>query len=163
MGNDVAPSGPAPAGNQSVIDLIRATEAAAVKGGPPAAQALYAAWIERNADNPLLHAVLFNYSVVLSDAGDLAGARACLERAIAHNPDFMPAHINLGRIYERLGATGTAVQQWSVALDRLTAVNGTAIGYKTTVLNQAARVLEAANQDEPAGNMLRWYQRMLCF
>ena len=155
MGNEASPPAPMPERNLSVIELIRATEAASAKGGPKAAQALYAGWIEHNANDPLLHAVLFNYSVVLSDAGDLAAARACLERAVELNPEFMPAHINLGRVYERLGATASAVQQWSRALERLTAINGGSIAYKTTVLNQAARVLEAANQDEPAGNMLR--------
>ena len=139
----------------SVLDLIRAAETLKSSAGAPAVQALYAAWIEHNADNPLLYSVLFNHAVTLSDSGNLAAARECLERAVSLNPDFMPAHVNLGRVYERLGAVGQAVQQWAVILDKLAGVNGGAITHKTTALVQTARVLETANQDDHAEAMLR--------
>lgn len=140
--------------NLSVLDLMHAAESLRAAGTPEQIKTLYATWIEHNQDNPLLYAVLFNYAVILSDTGVLDFARECLQRAITLNPDFMPAYINLGRIYERLGAIGPAVQQWSTAIDRLAAVNGAAITHKTTAMNQAARVLESANQDEPAESML---------
>lgn len=139
----------------SVIDLIRTAETMKHSGQSTSVETLYTSWIQHNPDNPLLYAVLFNYSVVLSDTGKLDPARACLERAIALNPDFMPAHINLGRIDERRGAVGAAVMQWSAVLGKLAAVTGTAISHKTTALNQIARTLESANQDESAEDMLR--------
>ncbi len=139
----------------SVPDLIRAVEVLKQSGQAPAVGGLYAAWIEHNHSNPLLYAVLFNYAVTLSDAEQLEPARDCLERAIALNPDFMPAYINLGRIHERLGSVGLALAQWSAALSRMSAVTGTAVGHKTTTLNQSARALEAAEQDEAAEQMLR--------
>ncbi|MEJ1977989.1 MAG: tetratricopeptide repeat protein [Acetobacteraceae bacterium] len=89
--------------NLSILDLIRTAELLRQSDGLGPVQTLYAAWIQHNQDNPLLYSVLFNYAVTLSDSGDLNAARACLERAIALNPNFMPAHINLGRIHERLG------------------------------------------------------------
>src|SRR5215216_6151595 len=86
-----------------VPDLIRAVELLKQAGQVAAASALYATWIEHNAAHPLLYAVLFNYSVALSDADQLESARHCLERAVALNADFIPAHINLGRVLERQG------------------------------------------------------------
>lgn len=138
-----------------VPDLIRAVELLRQAGQGAAASALYATWVEHNSAHPLLYAVLFNYSVALSDAGQLAEARACLERAIQLNPEFMPAYINLGRVYERQGDVVAALSQWSAALGRMNALTGSAITHKTTALNQSARALEAAEQDAPAEQMLR--------
>lgn len=139
----------------SVTDLIRTAETLKQSGQAASVLTLYASWIEHNADNPLLYAVLFNYSVTLTDAGKLDLARGCLERAIALNADFMPAYINLGRVYERLGTLAPAVIQWSAVAAKLAAVNGSSITYKTTALNQSARALEGANQDASAEDMLR--------
>lgn len=138
----------------SVMDLIHAAEAAAAAGGPAAALPLYEAWVAHNADNPLLYAVLFNQSVILSAAGRLEEARAALERAVALNPDFLSAHINLGHVLERLGSPADAVMRWTDLLNRLAPVTGSAVAHKTTALNQLARVLEESQQDEPAEAML---------
>ncbi len=145
-----------------VQDLIRIAEALKLDGPPKAVETLYATWVQHNADHPLLYAVLFNYSVALTDAGNLALAGECLQRALSLNADFMPAYINLGRVQERQGNVGLAVAQWSAALGRMAAVNGPAIAHKTTALNQSARALEAANQDEPAESMLRQSLELDC-
>lgn len=139
----------------SVPDLIRAVEVLKQTGQAHAASTLYAAWVEHNETHPLLYAVLFNYAVALSDAEELEAARSCLERAIALNAEFMPAYINLGRIHERLGNVAAALSQWSAALTRMNSVTGSAVTHKTTTLNQSARALEAADQDEAAEQMLR--------
>jgi predicted O-linked N-acetylglucosamine transferase (SPINDLY family) len=142
-------------GNLSVPDLIRTTETFKQSGQGASIETAYAAWIAQNPNNELLYAVLFNFSVCLSDAGKLNQAQECLERSIALNPEFMPAHINLGRVYERQGKIGLAIIQWSAGLAKMTAITGTAILHKTTALNQSARALEAVNQDEAAEGMLR--------
>ena len=139
----------------TLIDLIRTAESLKQSGPGHSVETLYAIWIQYNSDHPLLYAALFNYAVILSDSGNLPMARECLERAIALNAEFTPAYINLGRIYERLGATGAAVMQWSTVLEKLAVVTGTAIAHKTTALNQIARTLEAANEDEVAEDRLR--------
>ncbi len=139
----------------SVADLIRAAETLKQSGQAKSAGPLYATWVQHNQDHPLLYAVLFNYSVTLSEFGDVKLARECLERAIALNPEFMPAYINLGRVLERQGNVGLAIVQWSAAISKMAAVNGPAITHKTTALNQSARALEAANQDAAAEAMLR--------
>ena len=141
--------------NLSVSDLIRTADTLKQSGQPQSILTLYSAWVQHNEDHPLLYAVLFNYAVALTDAGDLQAARERLERAIALNPDFIPPYINLGRIYERLGQPGMGVVQWSAALAKTTAINGSAISHKTTALNQSARSLETANQDQAAEDFLR--------
>ncbi|WP_158747243.1 glycosyl transferase [Acidisphaera sp. L21] len=139
----------------SVQDLFQVAQTLKQEGRPRAVQALYTTWIQHNEDHPLSYAVMFNHAVTLSDSGDLNGARGYLERAVTLNPDFMPGHINLGRVHEGLGAPDKAVQQWSDALGRLGAVTGSAVAHKTIALTQAARVLEASHQDEPAEDLLR--------
>jgi len=141
--------------NFSVAELIRTAETLKQSGQVHSLDTLYATWIEHNQDNPLLYAVLFNYSVTLADAGKLVPARELLERAVAINPEFMPAYINLGRVYERLGLVSLAVVQWSAVVAKLAPITGAALSHKTTALNQSARALETANQDEAAENMLR--------
>ena len=133
-----------------IADLIRAAEKLKAAGESVAAEALYAGWILVNPDSPLLYAILFNASVIQSEIGDLAGAQASLERAISLNADFMPAYINLGRIHERLGQPQAALTCWSTGTDRLSLINGAAITYKTTALNQMARMLESSSQDAAA-------------
>jgi predicted O-linked N-acetylglucosamine transferase (SPINDLY family) len=139
----------------SVSELIRTAETLRQSGQANSMETLYATWIQHNQDNPLLYAVLFNHAVVLSDSGKLVEARDHLVRAISLSPDFIPAYVNLGRIHERLGNVAAAVVQWSAALTRLAPINGTAVGHKTTLLNQSARTLENSNQDEAAEAMLR--------
>ena len=139
----------------SVADLIRTAETLKQSGQTDSVGTLYEAWIQNNPSDPMLYAVLFNYSVTLTDAGNLNAARDCLDREIVLNPDFMPAYINLGRIYERLGTIGPALVQWSAVLTKLATVNGSSLTHKTMALNQSARALEAISQDELAETMLR--------
>lgn len=139
----------------SITDLIRTADTLKQSGQTAAVESLYDNWIQHNTQHPLLFAVLFNYGVALSDSGRLEEARAAFQHAIDLNASFMPAHINLGRIYERMGKVGLGLVQWSAALEHMTEINGTAIAHKTTALNQSARALEAANQDEVAESMLR--------
>jgi predicted O-linked N-acetylglucosamine transferase (SPINDLY family) len=141
--------------NLSVPDLIKTTEMLKQSGQAGSVETLYGTWIQHNQDNPLLYAVLFNYSVALSDSGKLNQARECLERAISLNPEFMQSYINLGRVYERLGNLSLAVIQWSAALGKMPSINGSAIIHKTMLLNQSARALETANQDESAEGLLQ--------
>lgn len=148
--------------NLSVADLIRTTETLKQSGQADSIGTLYETWIRFNQDNPLLYAILFNYSVTLSDSGNLEAARDCLKKAIALNADFMPAYINLGRIYERLGNVGLAIIEWSAVLAKLSPLNGPALTHKITALNQSARALESVNQDAPAEDMLRQSLELDC-
>jgi len=139
----------------TAMELAHAVQLVGATAGPAGVKRLYDGWIEHNEDDQLLYAVLFNYAVFLTDLGDLNGAKTLLDRAIALKPDFMPPYINLGRLYERLGATDIAVKYWTAVTQNLAAVNAMAVTQKVTALNQTARVLENRHQDEPAEAMLR--------
>lgn len=140
--------------NLSVIELARTIEILKTTDGLPGMVSLYETWLKHNQDNPLLYAVLFNYGVCLMDTNNLPGAAEKLEQSIANHPEFMPSYINLGRVYERLGAADKAVRQWSAAVEKLALINGSAIAHKTMAFNQMARVLEGSNQDDAAEVML---------
>jgi len=145
----------ASAGSLNAMDLATAVHVVRASAGPAGVRALYDAWLAHNEKDHLLYAVLFNYSVFLTDTGDLAAARVCLERAITVKADFMPLYINLGRIYERMGSTDLAIRQWTEVTRALADVNPGSILHKLTALNQTARVLETRNQDEAAEASLR--------
>jgi predicted O-linked N-acetylglucosamine transferase (SPINDLY family) len=117
---------------------------------PEHAAALYRAWLARNADDPLAHAAWFNYGVVLSSAGDLAGAAAAFQAAIQRNAAFLPPFINLGIVYERAGATEAALAHWNHVAAQLGAVSAEGIGWKVAALKHVARVLEGQRQHAAA-------------
>ncbi len=104
--------GRAAAGTLTAMDLATAAPLVRHNAGPAGVKQLYETWLAHNEEDTLIYAVLFNYGVFLTDIGDIAGARTCLDRAIALKPDFMPAHINLGRLYERMGSADLALRQW---------------------------------------------------
>ena len=139
----------------TVVELIQAAEALRAAGTPDLSVDLYKRWIAADTTNPLLFAVLFNYSVLLTAQNDLAGARAALERAIAVKPDFFPALINLGGILEKLGAPDKAVNSWMTVINKLAEITGAAVGYKLTALKQIGRILESSQQNAAAETTLR--------
>ncbi len=139
----------------TVVELIQAAEALRAAGTPGLSIDLYKRWIAGDTANPLLFAVLFNYSVLLTAQNDLAGARAALERAVAIKPDFFPALINLGGIVEKLGAPDKAVNCWMTVINKLPELTGAAVGYKLTALKQIGRILESSQQNAAAETTLR--------
>ena len=139
----------------SPMDLASVMPSVRQSAGAEGMRQLYEAWLQHNEEDPLLYAVLFNFAVAMTEAGDLATARTGFERAIAIKPDFMPPYINLGRIYERLGGAEFALRQWSEVVRALSEVNAGSVVHKVTALNQMARVLETRDQDETAESLLR--------
>jgi predicted O-linked N-acetylglucosamine transferase (SPINDLY family) len=157
MASDEASTSPFSTSDQrlGILDLIRVADTLKRAGENAAAEALYSGWIQSHPNDPLLYAVMFNYAVMLTDSGSLDAARQCFEKSIELNADFMPAYINLGRVFERMGAAGQGILRWSAGIERLQQVNGAAIGFKTTLLNQMGRTLEASGQDAAAEDTLR--------
>ena len=139
----------------SVIELIEQAETLKKSGDAAAAIALYEAYIDQHADHHLLYALLFNLGVILTDDHQLERARSVMERVIEVNPEFDSGYINLGRIYEALSNTAQAVLTWNVLSNRLSQITGSGLKHKVMALNQSARVLEAAHQDETAEHALR--------
>ncbi len=137
-------------GELSLNELIAAAQQLTGANQPDLARQLYQVWIAMNGEHPLLFIAHFNCSTLLAQAGDAAGALAALRAAIAVNPDFAPARINLGSALERQGQAGEAVEQWKIGLERMAAITGDAIEYKITFLKQLSRVLSDNQQHEAA-------------
>jgi predicted O-linked N-acetylglucosamine transferase (SPINDLY family) len=139
----------------TVMDLLNVAGQLQAAGEVAAVATLYATWIEHNGDNPILYAVHFNHAVVLSNTGNLEGAKHALMEAIRLNPDFYPPYINLGHVMERMGLNGDAVGHWYAVSNRLATVTGDNVGYKTAALKQVGRLLEKSNYDAHAEDALR--------
>ncbi|HYD15164.1 MAG TPA: glycosyl transferase [Hyphomicrobium sp.] len=149
------PAGPAVPDGTSVGELFTIAEAREAQGDIRGAVIAYRDWIARHPGEPLLHAVYFNYGVALNKSGDRYGAMNALRTSLTLKPDFMPSHINLGRLLEDDGQAGLAVTQWLQLLTQTAAIEGNAVKHKLIALQQLGRVLEAFQQDEPAEDALR--------
>ncbi len=143
------------AGALPLTEMIAAAQQLTKAGQSDYARQLYQVWINFNGEDPLLFVASFNYSTLLSQLGDEAGAEAALQAALAQNPDFAPARINLGSALERRGAAKEAVEQWKTGVERLSTVTGDAIEYKITLLKQISRVFSDNLQHESAEAALR--------
>jgi predicted O-linked N-acetylglucosamine transferase (SPINDLY family) len=139
----------------NVFELFQQAEALRIGGDSVAAGALYEGWIAGNQGNALLYAAHFNYSIMLSNQGNLLAARDALVTTLELNPEFMPAYINLGGLLERLGAPEQGLFQWAIAVQKLESLNGAGVSHKISALNQMGRVLERMQQDERAEIALR--------
>lgn len=142
-------------GANALAQLFGAAEAAEARGDLIGAVTLYREWIARNPSAPLLHAAYFNYGVSLSKSGDRYGAMNALRAALGLKPDFLPAHINLGRLLEDDGQAGAAVTQWLTLVAQTAMIEGNSVKHKLVALQQTGRVLEQFQQDEPAEDALR--------
>lgn len=129
-------------------EMIAAAQAVTAAGQPDQARQLYQVWIAMNGEHPLIFIAHFNCSTLQAQLGDPAGAEASLRAALTRNPDFAPAHINLGSALERRGAAKEAVEQWKAGLERFSAITGDAIDYKLTLLKQISRVMSDNQQHD---------------
>jgi predicted O-linked N-acetylglucosamine transferase (SPINDLY family)/SAM-dependent methyltransferase len=141
-------------GALSIADLFGAAAVLTESGQVPAAIALYRSWIAHT-DTPLIYAACFNLAVVLSNAGDDAGAEAALRHAIASNANFVEARLNLGSLLERTDRPEEALATWQDILD-----GGLEPDVKTTptlhvqTLNNLGRLLEIRKRYPEAEAML---------
>ncbi|WP_337267397.1 O-linked N-acetylglucosamine transferase family protein [Oryzifoliimicrobium ureilyticus] len=130
----------------SISDLFQVAET--LNGAGQASQAieLYKTWVAFNEGNPLAHLAYFNFSVVLRQSGDSAGAINALRTCLALSPKFGPAHINLGRTLEDFGLADQAVQQWRTYLEATAEVNADKINHRLMSLEHSGRLLEAVGR-----------------
>ncbi|MGX9963184.1 O-linked N-acetylglucosamine transferase, SPINDLY family protein [Roseomonas sp. F4] len=139
----------------TVAELFGSAHQLTSLGEARQAAALYRDWLDRHPADPLGHAVYFNYGVLLSGLDDLPGAAAAFAEAIRRNAAFIPPFINLGVVYERLGAVEPAIAHWAHAAGSLAALTGDALAYKTAALKHIARVLESQQRHAEAEAHLR--------
>ena len=130
----------------SLMDLLSVAETLAAAGQKEVAGDLYKTWFAFNDRNPTIHLAYFNYAVILGQLGDRAGAIQALRTCIRIDPNFAPAHINLGRALEDSGQIGAAVEQWWKYAEATKQLDAEAIGHKQMVLQNIGLVLEVAGK-----------------
>src|SRR5690349_17843332 len=104
-------------GEATLNEIIAGAQQLAAAGQPDYARQLYQVWISFNGAHPLCFFAHFNHSTLLAQLGDEAGVEAALRAALEINPDFAPAHVNLGSSLERQGKVKDAVEQWKAGLE----------------------------------------------
>lgn len=134
-------------GQLPITGLIEAASALSNTGQLTLARQLYRSWIGSNPEHPQLFVAYFNCSALDSQAQDFPAATEALNAAIAHNPDFAPAYINLGRLMEGAGQPERAIELWRTAANRSTVISGNAVVYATTALKQIVRILSDLHND----------------
>ncbi|WP_159997054.1 hypothetical protein [Roseomonas sp. 18066] len=139
--------------NSGIVALFAAAQQLAAQ--PQMALALYRDYLVQNPEDPLLHAVYFNQAVLLGQQNDVAGAAQAFGEAIRRAPNFIPPYINLGALYEKLGAIDPALEHWKHAIDMLAAVSPDNLTYKLTAQKQTARLLEDRKQLARAETILQ--------
>ena len=141
-------------GQLPIAELFEAAQQLQQKGQAHAAIALYRVWLQHT-KSPLVYAVSFNLAVLVSDAGDLAGAEQLYRRAIALHAKFVEGRLNLGTLLERMGRQQEAIDTWREILTPavLAAPSDNPELYVRT-LNNLGRLLEIMKQYPAAEAML---------
>ena len=137
------------AGTLSMAALVAAAETLAAEGRQAEVVQLYRVWLGFNAEDPGAYAVRFNLGVAADALGELDLAQSALRGAAEANPDFLPAHLNLGSLLERRGDPAAALAAWGAVIDRTPQVLGDAVGHKVHALKQMGRLMgELKLQDQ---------------
>ena len=136
-------------------DLIHAAEELKRLGLTKQAAEIYKLWVAYNDDDKLIHFAHFNHAVALRELGDVAGSAVALRAAIAAEPQFGAAHVNLGRALEDMGQAPRAVQQWRAYLDATAAITPERAQHRLMALQHLGRVYENAELMQEAEAILR--------
>lgn len=105
----------AASGDMPITELFGAAAQLQEIGRADLAIRLYHAWLDGK-PSPLAYAACFNLAVTMSTSGDEAGAEAVYRRAIALNPGFVEARLNLGTLLERTNRPDEALATWRAIL-----------------------------------------------
>ncbi|MGE0799978.1 MAG: acetylglucosamine transferase [Lautropia sp.] len=137
-----------------LVGLMRVAEARKGAGDLAGAIALYRGWIAAQPAHPLVHVALFNLGVGLGTVPDSAAAEAVYRDAIAHQPAFVEARINLGTQIEAQGRRGEAIALWRDLLDSGLVDAPIRRPLLRHLLNNLGRALETEREFEAAEAML---------
>lgn len=144
---------PAALATLNLSDLIALADELATSAGQAEVISLYREWI-RYADSPMAFVAQFNLGHLLSNQGDLPGAEAAYRLALAQNPQFPQARLNLGSVLERLSRQDEAVAEWQRALEVIGGAAAPDTALLKHVLNNLGRVLELQHRYPEAEAML---------
>ena len=126
-------------------------------GDPDAAIKLYRAWILTPLPDQagFVFVALFNLGVTLGSKGDDAGAEQAYRDAIAVNPEFLEARLNLGSVLERQGRPAEAIDCWRQLVGLPVALLPAQQDLLLKTLNQLGRLWEVSLRYAEAETALR--------
>ena len=133
----------------SLADLVTEAQRLQQAGQADAAVALYQRWI---VDGPVAmrHVACFNLGTTLGALNRGADAEAAYRQAVALQPSFPHARLNLGHLLERSGQPEPAMQQWRAVID-----SGAAPDLRVHAWNNLGRLLETLRRYPEAEAALR--------
>ena len=132
---------------QSKLDVMRLftlaaeLEAAQLRG---LAVVLYQTWLKHN-KSEYSQAVYFNLGAMLSNAGDLPGAKDAYQEAIKLAPLFVQPRVNLGLVYERMKRFDLAILEWK-AVEHTIPMDASNKSMILAAINHLGRVFESTKQ-----------------
>ena len=146
--------GAARGGHMTIQELLERTAQLQAAGRAEAAAELYGTWIEAG-DSPLRHVACFNRGALLGTLGRHDEAEACYRQALALQPGFPPARLNLGHLLERRGDSAAALAEWAQVIADTDTAAGTGLELRLHALNNSARLLETLKRYPEAEAMMR--------
>lgn len=99
----------------SLADLVNEAQRLQQAGRTDAAVGLYRQWLQ-GAPQPLQHVAQFNLGTLLGSLQHDADAEAAYRAAVALQPDFPHARLNLGHLLERTGRQDAALDEWRAVI-----------------------------------------------
>jgi len=140
--------------------LLARAEALQSAGDTAAVVSVYHGWLAHHGTHPLAHVAWFNLGVAHATLKDPVAAAEAYRKAIALQPAFAEAHLNLGNQLEQQGRAADAIAAWRRALDAGIIDGQTRPALLCHLLNNLGRTLENAREYEASEAMLE--RSLLC-
>ena len=133
----------------SLADLVTEAQRLQQAGRTDAAVVLYQQWLQ---DGPpaMRHVACFNLGTLLGALQRSAEAEAAYRQAVALQPDFPHARLNLGHLLERSGQREAALAEWRAVI-----AAGAAAELQVHAWNNTGRLLEQLRRYPEAEAALR--------
>ncbi len=133
----------------SLAELVTEAQRLQQSGQTDAAVDLYRQWLETGPEG-MRHVACFNLGTLLGALNRTAEAEAAYRQAVALQPNFPHARLNLGHLLERAGNTDHALDQWRAVIDA-----GAAPELRVHAWNNLGRLLETLRRYPEAEAALR--------
>jgi predicted O-linked N-acetylglucosamine transferase (SPINDLY family) len=138
-------------GRMPLPELMDRAQTLQSAGRAEAGVRLYATWLAHT-ESPLRHVACFNWGTMLSVLNRHDEALAAYQQALASQPGFAPALLNLGHLCERRGDAAAALQHWQGVFD---AEPAPPLEHRLHALNNSARLLETQRRYPEAEALMR--------
>lgn len=145
----------AQAGQLPLTELLDQAQRWQDAGQAGLAAGLYRAWLQGQPGSPLRHVAAFNLGTVLASLQRDDEAEAAYLQALAWQPHFPQARLNLGHALERKGQAEAALAQWQIVVDDTRQSRPEHLPLCLHALNNQARLNEQLRRYDQAQRCMR--------